>query len=124
MIFLKNLIAFVAGIACQVLAGMFPEVAGVLAPAGTVLLSAANMRNVLNGSLWKHALTFGLGTACQVMAILLPKLVGHAVPQASGSLLAAGGLLATVTDLGRILSGIRTPSGTPDSPAPLVPPKP
>jgi len=124
VMFLRNLVTFMMGIACQVMAALLPDLASALAPAGALLLSAANVAKVLNGSFWKHAVTFALGVTCQVTAVVLQHRLGARADGAAGALLAAGGLLASASDLARILSGIRTPAGTPDAPTQSPPLKP
>jgi hypothetical protein len=109
MLFARNLCAFLLGLTCQVLAGVFPKLAGALLVPASLLLSGADIRSVLNGSFAKHATLFVLAVLCQVGAALAPAQWGVAVP-----LLAAGGILMSASDIKRVLKGPETPT------APLV----
>lgn len=111
--FWKNLSLFLAGVAFQVLAGVFPNLAGAFIGPASLLLSASDIRPVLNGSFFKHVLIFGIAVGCQACAVAFPAKWG-----AAGPLLAAGGILMNASDIKRVLKG-------PESPAhPIVTPDP
>jgi hypothetical protein len=109
MLFARNLSAFLLGLTCQVLAGVFPKLSGALLVPASLLLSGADIRSVLNGSFTKHLTLFVLAVLCQVGASLAPAAWNVAVP-----LLAAGGILMSASDIKRVLKGPETPT------APLV----
>ncbi len=115
MMFAKNLSAFLLGVACQVLAGVFPQLAGVFIGPASLLLSASDIRPVLNGSFVKHLSIFMLAIACQACAVVFPPKWNAGPP-----LLAAGGILMNASDIKRVLKGPESP------PAPIIskdPPK-
>lgn len=117
--FAKNLAAFLLGVACQVLAGVFPHLSGVFIGPASLLLSASDIRAVLDGSFLKHVTILVLAIACQALAIIAP-----ASWNASAPLLAAGGLLMAASDIRRVLKGpelITAPMVTPDAKPPLLP---
>lgn len=105
MIFAKNLSLFLLGVAMQVLAGVFPQLAGAFIAPASILLSASDIRPVLNGSFVKHLTIFLLATACQACAVVFP-----ARWNAGGPLLAAGGILMNASDIKRVLRGPETPA--------------
>jgi hypothetical protein len=112
MAFLKNLSLFLLGLACQVLASIFPKLQGALIGPGSLLLSLADLKLVTNGSFVKHMTLFVLGIACNVIAALLSARFGSA----STALLLAGTTLMSNSDLRRILKGPEVPA------APMVTP--
>jgi hypothetical protein len=109
MIFARNLSAFLLGLTCQVLAGVFPKYSGALLVPASLLLSGADIRSVLNGSFIKHLTLFVLAVGCQVLATAAPTSWNVAVP-----LLAAGGIMMSASDIKRVLKGPESPA------APLV----
>lgn len=107
MLFAQNLIAFLLGVACQVLAGCFPTYAGVFIGPGSLLLSLSDIRPVLDGSFAKHLTIFVLGITCQALAAVVshnPRWEG-----AGAALLGAGGVLMNASDLKRVFKGVETP---------------
>jgi hypothetical protein len=114
--FAKNLVAFMLGVACQVLAGVFPALAAVFIAPASLLLSASDIRAVLDGSFIKHVTILILAIGCQAMAVMMNTI--WAYPDAAAPLLAAGGLLMAASDIRRVLRGpeaVTAPMVTPDS---------
>jgi len=117
MLFWKNLGLFLFGVALQVIAGVFPKYAAAVIGPASLLLSASDVRAVLNGSFFKHVLLFALALACQACAVGFPDKWG-----ASASLLAAGGILMAASDIKRILKGQEVPAHPIVTPDPEVVP--
>ncbi len=110
--FAKNLTMYLLGVACQVMAGVFPKLAGAFIGPGSLLLSAADVRTVLDGSFVKHTIVLVLAILCQVGAAAAP-----AHWNATAPLLAAGGILMSASDIKRVLKGAEKPA------APIVTPE-
>lgn len=104
MLFWKNLSMFLLGVALQVLSGVFPKLAPAFIGPASVLLSASDVKMVLNGSFIKHLIIFVLAVACQACSAVFPERWG-----AGASLLAAGGILMAASDIKRVLRGPEVP---------------